>query len=251
MLEVDGNDDAALPSTESCQWPWVIVRGSFCGIFLWFWFIHSTGILCRIGTKHQISVQKFCENLLEQNLSIVVSIAKFGCIWVSLGDPKNQIWLFEWIRVSSGDLNLAIIAKNWIQRAVYQWRIKSGLMGNFLSPILGIPEFLRSVPTLCLWVLGSSKLKERNQLVEVLCKFHQKSNFLKLQNTTLHSLLSFSNPKDAKRDTCEHVQNRSVCFLQFLHLLASLDVCWCHLSMLAFGLHARNLQAVIWSSQLD
>jgi hypothetical protein len=32
-----------------------------------------------------------------------------------------------------------------------------------------------SLPALCLWVLGSSKLKECNQLAEVLCKFCQRS----------------------------------------------------------------------------
>jgi hypothetical protein len=41
--------------------------------FLWFWFVHSTGILCRIGTKHEILVRKSRENPLEKNLSIVVS----------------------------------------------------------------------------------------------------------------------------------------------------------------------------------
>jgi hypothetical protein len=103
----------------------------------------------------------------------IYCITKFGCVWVSsgdpknriqlfgwiwmtrvtqitefsyLGDPKNQIRLFRWIRVSLGDPNLEIIAKNWIWQAVYQWRMKSGLMGNFLSPIFGIPEFLPSVP---------------------------------------------------------------------------------------------------------
>jgi hypothetical protein len=41
--------------------------------FLWFWFVHSTGILCRIGTKHEISVRKSRENPLEKYLSIVIS----------------------------------------------------------------------------------------------------------------------------------------------------------------------------------
>jgi hypothetical protein len=36
-------------------------------------FVHSTGILCRIGTKHEILVQKSHENPLEKNLSIVIS----------------------------------------------------------------------------------------------------------------------------------------------------------------------------------
>jgi hypothetical protein len=38
--------------------------------FLWFWFVHSTGILRRICTKHEISVRKSRENPLEKNLSI-------------------------------------------------------------------------------------------------------------------------------------------------------------------------------------
>jgi hypothetical protein len=49
------------------------------------------------------------------------------------------------------------------------------------------------LPALCLWVLGSSKLKECNQLAEVLRKIHvsstkvlPKSNFPKLQNTGLY-----------------------------------------------------------------
>jgi hypothetical protein len=40
--------------------------------FFWFWFVHSTGILRRIGTKHEISVRKSRENPLEKNLSIVI-----------------------------------------------------------------------------------------------------------------------------------------------------------------------------------
>jgi hypothetical protein len=48
MLEVDGNDDAALPSTESCQWRRV----------MWQFFPFFAGILRRIGTKHEISVRK-------------------------------------------------------------------------------------------------------------------------------------------------------------------------------------------------
>jgi hypothetical protein len=36
-------------------------------------FVHSTGILRRIGTKHEISVRKSREIPLEKNLSIVVS----------------------------------------------------------------------------------------------------------------------------------------------------------------------------------
>jgi hypothetical protein len=32
--------------------------------FLWFWFVHSTGILRRIGTKHEISVRKSRDNPL-------------------------------------------------------------------------------------------------------------------------------------------------------------------------------------------
>jgi hypothetical protein len=35
-------------------------------------FVHSTGILRRIGTKHEISVRKSRENPLEKNLSIVI-----------------------------------------------------------------------------------------------------------------------------------------------------------------------------------
>jgi hypothetical protein len=41
--------------------------------FWWFWFVHSTGILRRIGTKHEISVRKSRENPLKKNLSVVVS----------------------------------------------------------------------------------------------------------------------------------------------------------------------------------
>jgi hypothetical protein len=39
--------------------------------FLWFWFIHSTGILCRIGTKHEILVQKSRENPLEKTFQLL------------------------------------------------------------------------------------------------------------------------------------------------------------------------------------
>jgi hypothetical protein len=35
-------------------------------------FVHSTGILRRIGTKHEISVRKSRENPLEKTLSIVI-----------------------------------------------------------------------------------------------------------------------------------------------------------------------------------
>jgi hypothetical protein len=41
--------------------------------FLWFWFVDSTGILRRTGTKHEISVRKSRENPLEKILSIVIS----------------------------------------------------------------------------------------------------------------------------------------------------------------------------------
>jgi hypothetical protein len=41
--------------------------------FLWFWFIHSTGILHKTGTKHEILVRKSRENPLEKILSIVIS----------------------------------------------------------------------------------------------------------------------------------------------------------------------------------
>jgi hypothetical protein len=34
--------------------------GSFLSLFLVIFFVHSTGILCRIGTKHEISVDKIC-----------------------------------------------------------------------------------------------------------------------------------------------------------------------------------------------
>jgi hypothetical protein len=51
--------------------------GGFCGLFCMIFFVHSTGILCRIGTKHEISVQKSRENPLEKNLSIVVSFVVF------------------------------------------------------------------------------------------------------------------------------------------------------------------------------
>jgi hypothetical protein len=40
-------------------------------------FVHSTGILRRIGTKHEISVRKSCENPLEKNLSIVIRFVVF------------------------------------------------------------------------------------------------------------------------------------------------------------------------------
>jgi hypothetical protein len=49
----------------------------FCGLFLWFWFVHSTGILRRIGTKHEILVRKSRENPLEKNLSIVIRFVVF------------------------------------------------------------------------------------------------------------------------------------------------------------------------------
>jgi hypothetical protein len=41
--------------------------------FLVIFFVHSTGILRRIGTKHEISVRKSRDNPLEKNLSIVIS----------------------------------------------------------------------------------------------------------------------------------------------------------------------------------
>jgi hypothetical protein len=40
--------------------------------FLVIFFVHSTGILRRIGTKHEILVRKSRENPLEKNLSIVI-----------------------------------------------------------------------------------------------------------------------------------------------------------------------------------
>jgi hypothetical protein len=41
--------------------------------FLVIFFVHSTGILCRIHTKHEIMVRKSRENPLQKILSIVVS----------------------------------------------------------------------------------------------------------------------------------------------------------------------------------
>jgi hypothetical protein len=75
MLEVDGDDDAALPSTESCRRRRVMVA-VFRRFFVIF-FVHSTGILRWSGTKHEISVRKSRENPLEKNLSIVISFVVF------------------------------------------------------------------------------------------------------------------------------------------------------------------------------
>jgi hypothetical protein len=46
-------------------------------------FVHSTGILRRIGTKHEISVRKSRENPLEKTLSIVIRFV------VRLNDQKG------------------------------------------------------------------------------------------------------------------------------------------------------------------
>jgi hypothetical protein len=46
--------------------------GGFSSLFLVIFFVHSTGILRRIGTKHEISVRKSRENPLEKTLSIVI-----------------------------------------------------------------------------------------------------------------------------------------------------------------------------------
>jgi hypothetical protein len=45
--------------------------GSFCVPFLWFLFVHSTGILHRIGTKHEILVRKSRENPLEKTFQLL------------------------------------------------------------------------------------------------------------------------------------------------------------------------------------
>jgi hypothetical protein len=50
----------------------------FVAFFVIF-FVHSTGILRRSGTKHEISVWKSRENLLKKNLSIVISFI----VWFS------------------------------------------------------------------------------------------------------------------------------------------------------------------------
>jgi hypothetical protein len=53
-------------------------------------FVHSTGILCWIGTKHEISVRKSRENPLEKNLSIVI------CFVVAQGDSLAIVgWLVK------------------------------------------------------------------------------------------------------------------------------------------------------------
>jgi hypothetical protein len=51
--------------------------GSFFVSFLVIFLVYSTGILCRIGTKHEISVRKSCENPLEKYLLIVVSFVVY------------------------------------------------------------------------------------------------------------------------------------------------------------------------------
>jgi hypothetical protein len=71
MLEVDGDDDAALPSTESCRRRRVMVT-----VFVAFFVVLIRPFyrdLRRTGTKHEISVRKSRENPLEKILSIVIS----------------------------------------------------------------------------------------------------------------------------------------------------------------------------------
>jgi hypothetical protein len=67
MLEVDGDDDAALLSTESCRRRLLMV--AVFHLFFGDFFVHSTGILCRIGTKHEILGQKSRENPLEKTFN--------------------------------------------------------------------------------------------------------------------------------------------------------------------------------------
>jgi hypothetical protein len=54
-------------------------------------FVHSTGILRRIGTKHEISVRKSRENSLEKNLSIVISfVVTDYCLIGALSNSRNK-----------------------------------------------------------------------------------------------------------------------------------------------------------------
>jgi hypothetical protein len=62
--------------------------------FLWpffvIFFVHSTGILRRIGTKHEISVRKSRENPLEKTLSIVIRFVVSCNFW------DSNPWLHNW-----------------------------------------------------------------------------------------------------------------------------------------------------------
>jgi hypothetical protein len=45
--------------------------GSFLSLSFGDFFVHSTGVLCRIGTKHEISVWKSRENPLEKTFQLL------------------------------------------------------------------------------------------------------------------------------------------------------------------------------------
>jgi hypothetical protein len=53
-------------------------------------FVHSTGILRRIGTKHEISVRKSRENPLEKNLSILIRFVVLALLF-RVGKKKKAL----------------------------------------------------------------------------------------------------------------------------------------------------------------
>jgi hypothetical protein len=79
------------------SWWWFFV--AFFVIF----FVHSTGILHRSGTKHEILVQKSRESLLEKNLSIVISFVVLDKLypplvlsaWTTFCEVTHPPTLFE------------------------------------------------------------------------------------------------------------------------------------------------------------
>jgi hypothetical protein len=61
------------------------------------------------------------------------------------GDANNQIWRFGWIRMSSDDPNLVSFKTEFGERFIgEEWNLAWWVL--FLSPILGIPKFLRDIP---------------------------------------------------------------------------------------------------------
>jgi hypothetical protein len=74
--------------------------------FLWFWFVHSTGILHRIGTKHEMLVSQ--ENPLEKNLSIVISFV----VWRWDSNSKKRVcWLMhKKVRLADLDLGPVVLS---------------------------------------------------------------------------------------------------------------------------------------------
>jgi hypothetical protein len=158
--------EATLLTDNGGHWDVILLKSHFnqniCGA------THFT--VCRIGWTE--ARRHHCQNCYEAVVCwdpwwhcaplyltsrFIAKFGFFGFLWMTqitkfgyLGHPNNwnlnnQIWWFGWIWMSSDDLNLASFKTKFGERFIgEEWNLAWWAL--FLSPILGIPKFLWSIP---------------------------------------------------------------------------------------------------------